>query len=62
MHIRLLPLSLLVLRRPLRVELRELFRVHGSFTLVGVKDQVEGEIHQKEGGGTLMWDSVVVLG
>ena len=42
----LLPLSLLVLRRPLRVELRELFRVHGSFILVGMKDQVDGEIHQ----------------
>ena len=60
--IRLLPLSLLILRRPLLVELLELFRVHGSFTLVGVKDQVDGEIHQEVGGGTLMKVSVVVLG
>jgi hypothetical protein len=58
----LLPLTLLVLRRPLRVELREMFRVHRSFTLVGVKDQVDGEIHQEVGGGTFMKDSVVVLG
>jgi hypothetical protein len=48
LHIRLLlPWSLLIIRRPLRVELRrELVRVHGSFILVGVQDHVEGEIHQ----------------
>jgi hypothetical protein len=48
LHIRLLlPWSLLIVRRPLRVKLRwELVRIHVSFILVGVQDHVEGEIHQ----------------
>ena len=54
-HILLLPWSLLVIRRPLRVEVgRKLVRVHGSFILVGVQDHVEGEQHQEVGGGSHM--------
>ena len=55
LHILLLPWSLLVIRLPLRVELRvELVRVHGSFILVCVQDHVEGEQHQEVGGGSYM--------
>ena len=58
----LLPWSLRVVRRPLRVELRvELVRVHGSFILVGVQDHVEGEIHQGWESGVISMKTGVVV-
>lgn len=49
LHILRLPLSLLILGRPLRVELRKLSRVHVGLVLVGAEDQVEGKQHQVVG-------------
>jgi len=58
----LLPGSLLVHRRPLRVERRrELVRVHGSFILVGVQDHVDGEQHQGWERGVIWMENCVVV-
>lgn len=58
----LLPWSLWVVRRPLRVELRrELVRVHGSFILVRLQDHVEGEQHQGWERGVIWMKNCVVV-
>jgi hypothetical protein len=58
----LLPWSLWIVGRPLRVELRcELVRVHGSFILVDVQDHVEGEQHQGWERGIIWMKNCVVV-